>query len=108
MAEAIHLLMGEEKELITRLESVDAEQILSAVLHGQSKLALHVRSLLRHTTSNTSSVEELMKEVMELMTQLADADAEQKFSAMQNGRLALHIRSLLCHTESSRTLTADA
>lgn len=39
------LLMGEEKELITRLESVDAEQTLSAVLHGQSKLALHIRSL---------------------------------------------------------------
>jgi len=110
MAEAIHLLMGEAKEMITRLESVDAEQILSAVLHGQSKLALHIRSLLRHTTSNTSSVEELMKEVMELITQLADADAEQIFSAVQNGhsQLALHIRNLFCHTESSRTLTADA
>jgi len=51
-----------------------------------------------------------MQEAMELRTQLADADAEQRFSAVQNGhsQLAFHIRSLLCHTESSRTLTADA
>jgi len=51
-----------------------------------------------------------MQEAMELRTQLADADAEQRFSAVQNGhsQLGFHIRSLLCHTESSRTLTADA